>query len=261
MHQPGEFYDVETNEEPQYHLDSVGSKDFKLLRRFGYVDLMPPHHNFQVPKDLSTFRTDLTSTPAYFTWLIPGLGVHLPAVLLHDGLVFGKNEEPTYIGPPISRLEADRIFRDAMKALGTGPIRRWLIWAAVALATSWQDLTPGIWWKSLGIATVVTMLILGGLATVDLFDYYDAYPWMGERSFIRELIGGGIGALVIPFFISIPWGRLYLAALIATIAFAFLIHVTLVIAFLLAIYEGFERVARIIETRMTRFQKSPLPTE
>jgi hypothetical protein len=262
MHQPGTFYDVVTNEEPQYHLDRANDTEFRLLRRFGYVDLKPPHHQFQVPKDLTTFHTDLTSTPAYFTWLVPSTGAHLPAALLHDGLVFDEaTEEISYIGPPISRLEADRIFRDAMKAIGTGPVRRWIIWSAVALATSWADLTPRLWWRTLGILTALTMLALGTLATLDLLDVIAFFPWMGDRPFLTEFITGGIGAIVVPMVICIPWWRLYVAALIATILFAFLIHVTVVIAILLALYESVEWIAIRIESAVSRFQTSPVPPE
>lgn len=266
MVNPGDFYDVETGGDAQFHLDHVSDRTFKLLRRFGYVDLMPPHNDFIIPSNIEEFRTDLASTPPYFTWLIPDVGAHLPAILLHDGLVYGESEEKSYIGPDIERLEADRVFRDAMKALGTGPVRRWLIWAAVALGTSWHW---GFRWKALGVLTALVMLALGTLATLDLFDIYDFYPWMGEQTFIRELIGGAIGAFVVPMILCIPWARpwkfpwssLYFAALIATIAFAFLIHVTIVIAVLLVTYRIFEHLALAIEWRLNLrgIQKTPAP--
>ena len=189
MHSPGDFYDVKTDEAAQFQLEHTGGKEFKLLRRFGYVDLMPPHDHFQVPRDLVGFRTDLASTPQYFTWLIPGIGVHLPAILLHDGLVYDKNQKPSYIGPSIERHEADRIFRDAMKALGTGPIRRWMIWAASALATAWEERLA---WKALLIGTFLLMFTLGALATLDLLDVVAIYPWMGDQAWYWEIIGGGV---------------------------------------------------------------------
>ena len=262
MHQPGTFFDVETGAEAQFHLDMVNDKNFKLLQRFGYIELESPHREFQVPRDLDAFCTDLTSTPAYFTWLVPSTGAHLPAALLHDGMVYNKEKEgATYIGPAVSRLEADVIFRDAMKALGTGPIRRWIVWSAVTLVTSWVDLPPRLLWRSLGVLTAVVMLILGTLATADLFDWISFYPWMGERSFVTELIAGGIGAILLPAIICIPWRRLYPAALIATILFAFLIHVTIVIAVLLGSYHLIEWFAKKIEHVVAGFQDSPAPQE
>ena len=257
MHSPGDFYDVKTDEAAQFQLEHTGGKEFKLLRRFGYVDLMPPHDHFQVPRNLDRFRTDLASTPQYFTWLIPGIGVHLPAILLHDGLVYDKKQEPSYIGRDIERHEADRIFRDAMKALGTGPIRRWMIWAASALATAWEERLA---WKALLIGTFLLMFTLGALATLDLLDVVAIYPWMGDQAWYWEVIGGGVAALVVPFIVSIPWGRKrYVAMLIASIAFAFLIHVTIVIGALLLLYWLLERIARGIEGGTRDRQKSPAP--
>ncbi len=84
---------------------------------------------------------------------------------------------------------------------------------------------------------------------------------MGERSFVAEFIGGGIGAIVLPMVICIPWGRLYPAALIAAIAFAFLIHVTAVIAVLLGLYQLFEWIAMKIEGEFNQHSTAPVPQE
>src|SRR4051812_49734978 len=74
-------------------LDEHGVETFALGRRLGYAD----RHlgELLVPADLATFRTDLTSVPALFTWLVPKTGAHLPAALLHDGLVCDP-ADPTY---------------------------------------------------------------------------------------------------------------------------------------------------------------------
>lgn len=258
MPDPGDFYDVQSGGAAQFQLQHVEDRDFKLLRQFGYVDLMPPHHVFIVPKDLKKFRTDLASTPDQFTWLIPGIGVHLPAILLHDGLVYSKKEGKSYIGPDIDRPEADRIFRDAMKALGTGPVRRWLIWAAVTLATAWHEHRI---WKFMLVATVAIMFGLGTMATLDLLDVVAFYPWMGTQWWGREVLGGGVAALVAPFIISVPWliRKRYYAMVIASIAFAFLIHVTLVITVLLGVYKLFEALAWRLERSSREHQRSPAP--
>ena len=41
--------------------------------------------------------TDLTSVPWLFTWLVPKTGAHLPAALLHDGLVGDHDDPPSYL--------------------------------------------------------------------------------------------------------------------------------------------------------------------
>ena len=78
---------------------------------------------------------------------MPTTGAHLPAALLHDGLRHGQDEDPTFTapewhGPPILRVEANRVLRDAMADTGTGVERRWLVWSAVATATMLQGRAP-----------------------------------------------------------------------------------------------------------------------
>ena len=68
---------------------------------------------------------------------MPKTGAHLPAALVHDALVAGGGE-PSYDsteGHTIDRVEADRVFRDAMADTGTGVVRRWIVWTAVTAAT------------------------------------------------------------------------------------------------------------------------------
>jgi Protein of unknown function (DUF1353) len=70
-------------------------------------------------------RTDFASVPRMFVWLLPRYGRYTKAAILHDHL-WGE-EVPRHI----TRLEADGIFRQAMRELKVPFLRRWLIWAAV----------------------------------------------------------------------------------------------------------------------------------
>ncbi len=65
-----------------------------MQRRIAYRD----RHlgELLVPRVTRTFRTDLTSVPALFTWLVPKTGLHLPATLLHDGLIHPP-DDVTYV--------------------------------------------------------------------------------------------------------------------------------------------------------------------
>ena len=97
-----------------------GVETIALERRLAYRD----RHlgELLVPADAG-FRTDLTSVPALFTWLVPKTGAHLPAALLHDALVAGRDDPASYAsteGHVVDRVEADRVFRDAMADTGTG---------------------------------------------------------------------------------------------------------------------------------------------
>ncbi len=231
-----------------------GVETFALERRLAYLDrhvgelLVPADHDF---------RTDLTSVPALFTWLVPKTGAHLPAALLHDALVGGRVDQASYVateGHVVDRVRADRIFRDAMADTGTGVIRRWIIWTAVTVATifvgrdvPWSRAKHWSYRVAAGV-TIVAILYIGYSATSDLFDRsWPAavdVPWMGERSWWVEVLGGLSGAIVLPLALSLLWGRLRMAGAIAGVMLAVLLHVTVGLAVIGASYVALERLAR-----------------
>jgi hypothetical protein len=238
--QPDRFYDAETGGELRLQLQRDGAA-FEILRRFGYRDR---HHDepFVVPADPATFRTDLASIPWLFAWLVPGLGSHLPAVLLHDGLVIGPREAKTHIGPDVDRVEADRILRDAMADLGTPVVRRWLMWAGVALATCVSTLRPRWYWVGAVTLTLLVVGVLGVMATLDLADLWDVLPWMGARPWWIEVAGGAAFALLIPLVLSLLWRRLWRAGAIAGVSLAFLLHVTAAVLAVYGLYWLLEKI-------------------
>jgi Protein of unknown function (DUF1353) len=219
----------------------VGGETFRLDRPIGYWDA--DLGGIVVPADLGSFRTDLTSVPRFFTWLIPVTGEHLPAALLHDGLVPNRTGPPDYVAATeIDRVTADRVFRDAMGDLGTSWARRWLIWAAVATAT----MVTGSWRQTaaarLALAATVLAVIVGGtLATMDLVDCRAPIPWMADRPAWLEVLYGAIGAVVIPLVLSVLWWRRWAAGVIAGVALALLVHVTLAIVLVYALFSTVDR--------------------
>lgn len=239
--EPSRFYDPATGGTMVLQLEPDGAR-FRLLRQFAYRD--PRHAEpFVVPADVATFRTDLASIPWFFAWLVPGLGTHLPAVLVHDALVVKPGEGKTHVGPDVDREEADRILRDAMASLGTPLVRRWLMWAAVILATAVSDLRPRWRWVTVVAATLLGIGGLGVVATLDLLDVADVLPWMGHRGWTVELAGGAAFALLIPLALSLLWGRLWRAGAIAGIALALLLHVTLAVVTVYGVYWLIEKLA------------------
>ena len=231
-----------------------GVETFELERRIAYRD----RHlgELLVPADPG-FRTDLTSVPALFTWLVPKTGAHLPAALLHDALVAGRDDPTSYVsteGHEVDRVEADRIFRDAMADTGTGVLRRWIVWTAVTVATIFVGRavpwTPAKHWsyRVAAAVTIVTILYLGYSSTSDLFDrtWVGAVevPWMGDRPWWPEVAGGLSGAIVIPLALSLLWGRLRMAGAIAGVLLAVLLHVTVGLAVIGTAYVLLERLAR-----------------
>ncbi|MET0728818.1 MAG: DUF1353 domain-containing protein [Acidimicrobiales bacterium] len=239
--EPDRFFDAESGGRMVLQLEPDGAR-FRILRPFGYRD--PRHAEpFIVPADVVSFRTDLASIPWFVAWLVPGLGTHLPAVLLHDGLVVNPGEGKTHIGPDIDREEADRILRDAMASLGTPVVRRWLMWTAVIMATAFSALRPRWRWAALVVGTFAVVGVLGVVATLDLVDVADVLPWMGDRSWTAEVLWGATFALVVPLVISLLWGRLWRAGAIAGLALALLLHVTAAVMLVYGIYWVVERLA------------------
>jgi hypothetical protein len=226
---------------------------FSLERRIAYRD----RHLGEILVPASPdFRTDLTSTPALFTWLVPKTGAHLPAALVHDALVAGGGD-PSYTstdGHDIDRVDADRVFRDAMADTGTGVVRRWIVWAAVTTATIF--VAGGLlsspllsWAHRIGAAVSIAVIVyLGYCATGDLFDLdwplAVPVPWMGERVWWLEVLGGLGGAIVIPLALSLLWGRFLMAGVISCVMLAVLLHVTVGLAAISLAYQGLERFAR-----------------
>lgn len=241
--------------DPQIVLRRVtdaGLEQFEMERRIAYRD----RHlgELLVPRETGSFRTDLTSVPAIFTWLVPKTGRHLPAALLHDGLVFEPGTPPTYTsteGRVVRRPEADRVLRDAMADTGTGVVRRWLVWSAVTTATmlsgSGTGWTAGRRWyyRVVAALTVLAVAVLGVLATADLLDlgWAPELPWMGARPWWLELLGGAAGAVVIPAVLGLLWGRFRVAGWVAGISLALLLHVTLVLLALTGLYWAAEWLA------------------
>lgn len=268
--EPGRFYDGGSAEDPpdpdlpprvvleRVELPGRGEGDvhrqteaFRMLRRLAYRDR--EYGELLVPADLGTFVTDLTSVPALFTWLVPKTGRHLPPALLHDGLVHGPHEPPTYVstdGHALDRVAADRVFRAAMRDTDTGPVRSWLVWSAVTLSTIWHGSAR---WSPLtharyriaALGTLLLVPVLGVLATLDLFDVVSCIPWMGaDRPFWLELAGGLAGAVVVPLVLGLTWGRFAAAGVISGIALAVLLHVTVLLGGLSLLYLAAEWVGR-----------------
>ncbi|UMG91512.1 DUF1353 domain-containing protein [Nocardioides sp. TF02-7] len=234
---------------------------FRMLRRIGYRDDVVGE--ILVPRDPGRFTTDFASVPALFTWLVPRTGEHLPAALVHDGLVGGRDyllpgrpdDGPGGPDAPggsggIDRVVADEVFRRAMRDSGIGPIRRWLIWSAVTLGTIWhgsENWSRARHLRYLLVAGLTLGLVagLGVVATLDLLDVVAWLPWMGGgRPFVLELAGGLAGAIVIPLLLSVAWGRFAVAGAVAGIALAVLLHVTALLLAVTGLYRVAEWVAR-----------------
>lgn len=263
--QPERFHDGGTDLEPpdpahppRVVLERVERGDlhrrterFRMLRRLAYRDRA--YGELLVPADLRAFETDLTSVPTLFTWLVPRTGRHLPPALLHDGLVHGAEDSPTYVsleGHVLDRVAADRVFRAAMRDTDTGPVRSWLVWSAVTLGTIWDGSASWsrarhLGYRAAAVGSLLTIAVLGVVATLDLFDVVAWLPWMGDgRGFWLELAGGLAGAVVVPLLLGLTWGRFAIAGAVTGVALAVLLHVTVLLGAISLGYLAAEWVAR-----------------
>lgn len=212
---------------------------------------------FLVPAGL---ETDMASVPQFFTWLVPKTGTHLPAALIHDA--FTPPEAKTYLGrDDLQQAQADRIFRNAMDDLGTGTVRQWLVWTAVAIATEAKESLKCARVRDLAgclrlarlFLFILPILLLGILATLDLLDLIDDVPWMGDRSAPFELISGALFAMLIPVVLSVMllfWeSKLGVATIILGTAIALFLHATMVVVGLLFLYNAVEATVSAIRRR------------
>ncbi|NNH68858.1 DUF1353 domain-containing protein [Nocardia uniformis] len=232
--------------------EATRREEFRLLRRIGYDDNVPGVGigRILVPADLENWTTDLTSVPFFLTWLVPKTGAHLPAAILHDGLVLHKDEPASYIAArEIYRDEADRVFRDAMAKTGTGLLRRWMVWAAVTAATmhfarqvDWAPIQK--WHYRIALwGTLALIVSLGMWSTLDLLNISGiaGVPWIGERP-IPALIGGLAGALAIPLLLGTTWGKFRIAGWIIGPLVALILPAIVPIVVISGLYVGVERL-------------------
>lgn len=73
------------------------------------------------------FVTDLASIPRGLWNLLPKAGPYVKAAVVHDWLYWDGRIE----GAPITRGDADGVFKRAMESVGVGAFKRNLIWLAV----------------------------------------------------------------------------------------------------------------------------------
>lgn len=93
---------------------------FELLEAFEYhVGAYPSDEVIRVP---AGFVTDLASVPRALWAVLPPHGKYAKAAIIHDYL-YTKGEVP--------RLEADRVFSEAMEVLGVPKWKRKLMYWAV----------------------------------------------------------------------------------------------------------------------------------
>jgi hypothetical protein len=139
-------------------VEEINDLKWQLLKGINYrgnVDL------FQVPVGQ---ETDFASVPRVFVWFLPRYGRYTKAAILHDYL---WNVE---IPKGMSRLDADGVFRQAMRELEVPFLRRWIMWAAVRWAAIFKHDGRKDWWKEafrvVAVAIFALIIILPPLIPI-----------------------------------------------------------------------------------------------
>ncbi len=176
--------------------------------------------------------SDLASIPRYMRWFESSYGLHTLAAVLHDDLIV---DEPNG-GPLGSDTLSDTFFREMMRAAGVAWLKRWIMWAAVALRSRWaaggvRRISVFVWivLSCLGITSFVW-----GVGSV-LFD------WSGP-----DAVGLLAIAAVLPWVAATLWGRQYFAGIVAAAAALWIVPAAAVAGVGYVIYLGLERIAKTV---------------
>lgn len=76
------------------------------------------------------FVTDLASVPWFGRFYVSVDGDHTKAAIVHD---FLYTRASAVAFPNLPRREADQVFREALRLRGVGPVKTWIMYAAVRI--------------------------------------------------------------------------------------------------------------------------------
>jgi hypothetical protein len=105
------------------------------------------------------YVTDHATVPRIAVWLIPRSGRWLRGAILHDYLL------TDYVAKGLmSSVDADGVFRLALKELGCSWLRRWMMWTGVRWGAAFSRTRKAGWWSTAPavFAMSVPTLILFG---------------------------------------------------------------------------------------------------
>lgn len=180
--------------------------------------------------------TDLASVPPFMRWFENSYGTHTLAAIIHDELIVDDANG----GALRSDTLADRFFRQMMGAAGVPFLKRWIMWAAVALRSRWaakgvRRVTLLVW-GLLALAGITSFVLAVG---TQLFDW-DGLP----DTWILVLV-----AVLLPF-LSMPlWGKQYGASLVAAIGALWILPAAVFAAAGFGVYWVLEKLSRVAGLR------------
>lgn len=241
--QPGCFYDAPKTSDPAiFQFERMKPPNYRVMRQFEYVDKLG--YWYRVPKDVAENSTDFASIPFFLTWLVPKDGTHTPAAVLHDALIGGEKDVhyETSVDATVPDRHADYLFREAMQQTGVAWLRRWIMWAAVALRsltvrvrkdeTTGKESQSKRWGRILVVGVVTgAWAVLSAIMALDVPDvirvdrdlpWLDGRPWWSEVLNAVGMVALGTVVVAVVFGIALWSTRGIGAGALAGVAVGFL---------------------------------------
>jgi hypothetical protein len=132
--------------------------------------------------------TDFTSWPRVFASLLPPFSQYSKPGVLHDYL--------WRVGVPhewISPVEADAIYRDALREVGVAFVHRWILWAAARWGALTREHGQTGWWRESWRVMLVTAALFPILLpltfinalTFAVFNIVELILWVPTKVAVR----------------------------------------------------------------------------
>lgn len=151
-------------------VEEIDGTFWKVREPLGYSGAA---EHFEVP---AGFRTDFASVPRPVIWLIPRYGVYTRAAILHDYLLRSGL---------VSKVDADGLFRRALRECAVSLPRRWMMWAAVRFGNRLQGISPAALavFTVIAVWSVLFLLIPTAVVTVFLLLFWviEVIVWPLDR--------------------------------------------------------------------------------
>lgn len=149
--------------------------------------------------------TDFASIPRFMRWFENPYGTHTLAAIIHDELITDEANG----GALGSDTLSDRFFREMLRVAGVPWLKRWIMWAAVALRTRYA--AGGI--KRVAVCTWLVLAAIGIASFVSAMG-----AWLLDWGQVADTWLLLVIAGVLPVASSVLWGKQLGASLVAAVA-------------------------------------------
>ena len=156
-------------------VEQVDDKEWKVREPFSYGGQTDSYDVYD------GMPTDFASVPRVFVWLLPRYGRYTKAAILHDLLWRERAADGK-----MSWIDADGVFRRAMRELDVPFLRRWIMWSAVRWGAlmkprgreGWLREAPRVLLMTLIAAPVVLPPAVVILAALFVFYVMERVVWV-----------------------------------------------------------------------------------